>query len=91
MRPLLNSTSMTRTFRSRVREETGRVRNRLGFPDAGGHPRRRQHLPRFHVHLREEEDDAQEGAANRLPIASGRHVPPCIVSRLMEVPDGKVG
>lgn len=31
MRPLLNSTSMTRTFRSRVREETGRVRNRLGF------------------------------------------------------------
>lgn len=91
MRLLLNSTSMTRTSRSRVREEAGRVRSRLGFPDAGGHPRRRQHLPRFHVHLREEEDDSQEGAANRLPVAYGRHVPPRIVPRLMEVPDGKVG
>lgn len=39
----------------------------------------------------EEEDDSQEGAANRLPVDYGRHVPPRIVPRLMEVPDGKVG
>ena len=44
-----------------------------------------------HVYLREEEDDPREGAANRLPVASGRHVPHSIVLKLMEVPDGKVG
>ena len=63
----------------------------MGFPDAGGHPRSRQHLPRLHVYLREEEDDAHEGAANRLPVGFGRHVHARIVTKLMEVLDGKVG
>ena len=88
MRLLLNSTSMTRTFRSRVREETGRVCNRLGFPDAGGHPRRRQHLPRLHVYLREEEDDAHEGAANRGRRAARVHLHRNVVFQVKGGPSG---
>lgn len=82
---------MTRTSRSRSGRETRPIRGRLGVPDAGGRARGIRHRPRRRLHLRAEEDDAHEGAANRLPVGFGRHVHARIVTKLMEVPDGKVG
>ena len=49
-----NSTSMTRTSRSRSGREARHGRGGLGLPDAGGRARGLRHRPRRRVHLREE-------------------------------------
>ena len=80
--PNPNSTSMTRTSRSRSGRETRPIRGRLGVPDAGGHARGIRHRPRRRLHLRAEEDDPRTDAAN-LPVRPPRaHLHPHLVPSL---------